>query len=249
MEGAKNIGSLDSFFVMNFLKKGSQFILGGAPWKVRNIDYKRFRVKVEKDKAKEGDVPDWSSEGGVIDSLISRKIYDILIGNYNPDFMRTFDELAQDNIHKYIAHARDVGFREGIIPVELDEKEHRVYIYTFAGMRANALLSSIFSLEFDTHSVMDTAYFSSFKFRGEMNFENISKVIYDVENILREPEINKLIDEKTKKFVKNKFINFLPYDDNVKLKMELLYGPEDLIKVVKENSVSLVGKTLFRNWR
>lgn len=248
-EGAKNIGSLDSFFVVNFLKKGSQFILGGTPWKVTDIDYKRFNVKVQKDKAKKGDVPDWSSEGGVIDSLISRKIYDILTGKCNTDFLRTFDELAKETIHKYIDHAGAVGFREGIIPVEMDEKSHRVYIYTFAGMRANALLSSIFSLDHDIHSVMDTAYYSSFKLRGEMNFENISQVIYNAENVLNEPEINQLIDEKTKKFVKNKFINYLPYEDNVKLKMELLYSPEDLINVVKENSVSLVKSTQFKLWR
>ncbi|WP_286244342.1 helicase-related protein [Methanobacterium ferruginis] len=94
-EGMKNIGSLDSFFVVNFLKPGSQFILGGAPWKVLDIDYKRFNVKVEKDKAKKGDVPDWTSEGGVIDSLISRKIYEILLGKYDPDLLRTFDEFAK----------------------------------------------------------------------------------------------------------------------------------------------------------
>lgn len=248
-EGMKNIGSLDSFFVVNFLKPGSQFILGGAPWKVRDIDYKRFNVKVEKDKAKKGDVPDWTSEGGVIDSLISRKIYEILLGRYDPDFLRTFDEFAKKTINEYVEHAREVGFREGIIPVEIDEKEHRIYIYTFAGMRANALLSSIFSMDYDIHSVMDTAYFSSFKFRGEMDFDNISQVIYNVEETLKMPEINSLIDEKTKKFVKNKFINFLPYEDNVKLKMELLYSPEDLIKIVKENSVSLVGNSRFRLWR
>jgi ATP-dependent Lhr-like helicase len=249
MEGAKNIGSLDSFFVMSFLKLGSQFILGGAPWKVRSIDYKRFKVRVEKDKSQKGDVPDWSSEGGVIDSLMSRKIYDILIGKYNPEFLRTFDQLAQETVDKYVDHAREMGFKEGIIPVEIDPKEHRVYIYTFAGMRANALLSLIFSLEYEIYSVIDTAYFSSFKLREEINFDNISKVIYDVENIIQEPEFNQLIDEKTKKFVKNKFINFLPYEDNVKLKMELLYSPEDLINVIKDNSILLVEKTLFRKWR
>ena len=248
-EGTKSIGTLDLFFVVNFLKPGSQFILGGAPWKVVDIDHKHFWVKVQKDKAKKGDVPDWTSEGGVIDSLISRKIYDILLGNYDPDLLRTFDDFSQEKIQEYVEHAHDVGFREGIIPVEIDEKTHRVYIYTFAGMRANALLSSIFSLNYDTYKVMDTAYYSSFKFRGEMNFSNISDVIYGVEDTLKEPEINSLIDEKTGKFVKNKFINFLPYEDNVKLKMELLYCPEDLINVLNENSVSLVGNTRFRSWR
>ena len=74
-------------------------------------------------------------------------------------------------------------------------------------------------------------------------------MINDVENILQTPEIKFLIDEKTKNFVKNKFINYLPYEDNVKLKMELLYNSEDLIKVINENSVVLIGHTRFKNWK
>jgi ATP-dependent Lhr-like helicase len=49
--------------------------------------------------------------------LISRKIYEILLGRYDPDFLRTFDEFAKKTINEYVEHAREVGFREGIIPV------------------------------------------------------------------------------------------------------------------------------------
>ncbi len=246
-EGVKNIGSLDFFFVVHSIKKGSKFILGGVPWKVLDIDHKKFNVKVQREQ--KGDVPDWLSEGGVIDSLISRKIYNILLGHYNEDLLRTFDELSQTKIHECIEHAHEVGFTDGIIPVEITSKEKRVYIYTFAGMRANALLSSIFSLNHDIYSIVDTAYYSSFKFKDNSNFNTVQEVIGNVEGILNEPEISGLLDEKTGKFVKNKFINYLPYEDNVKLKMELLYGPEDLIKVVTENSVVLVGSTNFKDWK
>ena len=167
VEKGKNIGTLDSFFVINYLQEGSQFILGGAPWKVIKIDYKRFKVRVQKELAKKGDIPEWFSEGGVIDSLISRKIYDILIGNYDKIFLKTFDDFSKNKIIEFVEHASNVGFREGIIPVEIDDKSSRVYIYTFAGMKANALLSSIFNLKYDIHTVKDNAYYSSFKFRGE----------------------------------------------------------------------------------
>ena len=243
-EGVKNIGSLDSLFVVHFLKKGSQFILGGTTWKVMDIDHDKFRVKVQKD-IKKGDIPDWSSEGGVMNALISRKIYDLLLGNYNRDFLRTFDEFSQTKIQEYVDHAQEVGFRKGVIPVEMGSK---VYIYTFAGIPANALLSSIFSLKYDIYSVNDTAYYSSFKFRDTSNFDAVQDVLSNVEQILTEPEIKSLVDEKTGKFVKNKFINYLPHEDSLKLKMELLYSPDDLIRVVNENSAVLVGPTKFKEW-
>ena len=48
-EGGKNIGTLDAFYVVNYLNPGKQFILGGTPWKILDIDYKRFNIKVQKD--------------------------------------------------------------------------------------------------------------------------------------------------------------------------------------------------------
>ena len=57
-------------------------------------------MRVQKDLAKKGDIPEWFSEGGVIDSLISRKIYDILIGNFDEKLLKTFDDFSNDKIRK-----------------------------------------------------------------------------------------------------------------------------------------------------
>jgi ATP-dependent Lhr-like helicase len=244
-EGVKNIGSLDLLFVVHYLQKGTKFILGGVPWIVKDIDHKRFNVKVQ--RGPKGNVPDWYTEGAVVDHLISRKIYEILLGNYDEDLLKTFDELSQDKIHEYVEHADSVGFKEGIIPVEIDSNQ--VYIYTFAGLKVNALLSIIFSLYHDIYDIKNSAYYSSFKFRDNPNFDTIQEVMANVKDILSEPEISTLIHEKTGKFVKNKFINYLPYEDNAKLKMELLYSPEDLIRLLSENSVELIGSTNFKDWR
>ena len=249
MEGGKNIGTLDASFVITMLKEGLSFILSGDQWKVTKIDYKKFKVRVQKDLSKKGDIPKWLSEGGVVDSLISRRIYDILLGDFNAEYIKTFDEFSKDKIQEYIEHASDVGFRKGILPIEIEKKSNKLYIYTFAGLKANSLLSTIFNLKYDIHSVVDTPYYSSFKFRDKFTYDNVLDILYNVESILKEPEINSLIHEKTKKFVKNKFINYLPYEDNVKLKMEILYNAKDLIKVINENSPSLVDKpTQFKKW-
>ena len=46
-----------------------------------------------------------------------------------------------------------MGFKEGIIPVEIDS--NKVYIYTFAGLKVNALLSIIFILYNDKYDIMN----------------------------------------------------------------------------------------------
>lgn len=244
-EGAKNIGTLDSSFVILFLKPGESFILAGAPWKVTDIDHKRFILKVKRDEQKKGDIPQWHSEGGALDCLISRKIYDILLGNFDRNLLKYFDTYAQNTVLKLIESANQSGFRKGIIPVEFRSKEHKVYIHTFAGLKANALLSTIFSLYYDIHSFKDTAYYSSFKYRGDLTFENIIKTVNSLESIFEDPEIYNLIHEKTGKFIKNKFIYQLPYEDQAKLKMEILYDKEGLLNVLKENSLVLIDSAAF----
>lgn len=251
-EGVKNIGSLDSSFVILFLKNGESFILGGLPWKVIDIDHKRFVVKVKKDEQKKGDIPQWISEGGILDYLITRRIYEILLGNekilsYLDDKAQKshFDEYAQNSVNELVEAANDAGFKKGIIPVEFNSKEHRVYIYTFAGMKANALLTTIISLHYDIYKTRDTPYYSSFKYKGHLNFSNIQDTLSNIEDIFKDPEIYNLIHEKTGKFIKNKFIYQLPYEDQAKLKMEILYDQDSLLKVLKENSLSLIDSAPF----
>ena len=204
--------------------------------------------KYKKTDAKKGDVPDWISEGGVIDSLISRRIYEILLGNYDENLIKSFDKYSKI-ILKNILNMQKmwVSKKELFLLNSIQKKIDTIFIH-LRGMRVNALLSTIFSLEYDIYSPKDTAYYSSFKFKGQSSFDNIVEVINKVEEILNAPDINSLIDEKTQKFVKNKFINFLPYEDNVKLKMELLYNTEDLLKIIKNNSVKLIGSTKFKHW-
>lgn len=244
-EGVKNIGAVDASFAILFLRKGESFILGGMPWKVKEIDHKRFTVKVKKDEQKKGDVPRWNSEVGVLDYLITRRMYKILLGQYNNKILKYFDEYPQKMVPELVESARDAGFKDGIIPVAFDSKEHKVYIYTFAGMKANALLSTIFSLDYDIYKIKDSAYYSSFKYNGHLDFNNIIETIASMEDIFSDPEIYNLIHEKTGKFIKNKFIYQLPYEDQAKLKMEILFDKEGLLKVLNENSLSLIDSAPF----
>jgi ATP-dependent Lhr-like helicase len=244
-EGVKNIGALDSSFVILFLKEGESFILGGAPWTVKEIDHKRFTVKVIKDGQKKGDIPKWYSEGGILDYLITRRIYNILLGRYDDEILKYFDEYAQKLVPEFVESACEAGFKDGIIPVEFISEEHKVYIYTFAGMKANALLSTVFKLNYDIYKIDNTPYYSSFKYNGDLNFDNIFETIGTIKEIFEDPEIYNLIHEKTDKFIKNKFIYHLPYEDQAKLKMEILYDQESLLRVFNENSLVLINSAHF----
>lgn len=248
-EGLKNIGMLDSFFVVQFLKTGSLFILGGQKWKVKEIDYPKFRVKVESSTSKEIDIPKWFTEGGVMDYLITRKIYQILLGTYENQILQYFDEFAQKTVQKWISRAKESGFQEGFIPVEINTEESRVYIYTFAGFKVNSLISSIFSLYFDIYLIEDSPYYSSFKYRQSISYDDICNIMYDMENIFKKPDIYSLIDERTQKLVKNKFLNHLPDEDKARLKMDLLYNQEDLLSLMKENSLKDIQSSPFKIWR
>lgn len=248
-EGIKNIGNLDSFFVVQFLKTGSLFVLGGLKWKVKEIDYQKFRVKVERSSTKEVDIPEWFTEGGVMDYLITRKIYDILLNDYDKNTLKYFDALAQEIIEDWTANSYNSGFEKGFIPVEINNKESKVYIYTFGGFKVNSLISSVFSLYYNIYSVQDSPYYSSFKFREKITFDDVEKVMYSLEKIFKNEDIYNLIDERTQKFVKNKFINYLPEEDKAKLKMELLYNKDDLINLIEANTLKLIETSPFKNWK
>ena len=83
-----------------------------APWTVKEINNKRFTVKVIKDFQKMGDIPKWYSEGGMLDYLITRKIYNILLGKYDNEILEYFDEYAQKLVPKLVESALEAGLKK-----------------------------------------------------------------------------------------------------------------------------------------
>jgi ATP-dependent Lhr-like helicase len=247
-EGLKNIGMLDSFFVVQYLKKDSLFVLGGVKWKVKEIDYGHFTIKVGRSSSKKVDIPEWFTEGGVMDYLITRKIYEILLGNYDENILNYFDVFAQETTKKWLKTSEESGFEVGYIPIEIATDENKLYIYTFAGLKVNSLISSIFSIYYDIYLIKDSPYYSSFKYREPISYDDICNIMGDIEKIFDDPNFYTLLEEKTNKFVKNKFINLLPNDDKAKMKMELLYNQDALIQLVSENSFKSIKSSLFKEW-
>ena len=246
-EGVLTVGTLDSFFVIHFLKEGNPFILGGVPWETIKIDHNRFIVKVKSITRKDADIPRWFTDSGVLDYLITRRIYEILLGNYT-EHLKYFDNYSQIKVQEYIEHAQNIGFRKGIIPVEFVSRRNRVYIYTFAGLRVNTLLSTIFSIYHDIENPRNSPYFASFKFKDKLNLNDINNIMLNLDDIFKKQDIYDLINEITEKFVKNKFIHHLPYEDHVELKMELIYNKQDLIRLTKENTAEIIEYSKFKDW-
>lgn len=242
--GTKEIGGLDVSFAV-FLAPGETFTLAGILWKVTSISHEQFRIQVSLESQIKSDIPNWKSEGAPIDYLISRKIYDVLLDNFDEIFLKNFGKKAKAIVKDGIEAARQSEFNEGIIPVEYDNG--KFYIYTFAGDKANKLLVSIFELHYELKEVNVNPFYCAFKSKDEVITQSdIESIIYDIENILKDIETLYRLDELTINFNKNKFINYLPKEDRVELKNHVLFDKEGLIDVIKNNDLLFIFNCPFR---
>ena len=133
-----------------------------------------------------------------------------------------------------------------MIPVEIIHGH--VYIYTFAGDKANALLTTLFSFYYKISNIRISPFYSSFIVKGPISFQEVEKIMHDAEKVLNSRNIHDLIYQFTDKFYKNKFINFLPQKEKMELKMRLLYDKDNLIKVINENALMQVYDVDFDKW-
>lgn len=246
-EGNVVVGSLDVSFVP-FLRRNSTFVLSGKPWKVLSVDHKHSLIKVIYDINNTENMPMWTTDGPTLNYLISRTIYDVLLGHFDKKLIKTFDKKAIEDLNLAQSKALECGFSEGIIPVELNSLERKVYIYTFAGDKANSLLSVLFSFYDDIFDISITPFYAAFKLRHNFSFDFIQEVIYGAEKVLNSSDIYTLIHQFTDKFYKNKFINFLPEEDQSEIKMRILYDKDNLIKVINENTLVQVSDVNFEKW-
>jgi ATP-dependent Lhr-like helicase len=244
-EGRKSIGTLDASFVISTLKNGSNFVLGGEVWTVTKSDHDNFKLNGK--KAKEGVVPNWKSEGSAMDYLLARKIYDILLIDYNEELLKHFDRVAHKIIKNLQEDARISGFKKQEIPVEFSFYDNRVFIYTFGGFKVNSLISTIFKFYHDVSSARDTPYYSSFKFKN-LKMSEIEYIGQNIKDILEDKELEKFMFSKTKKFIKNKFIKYLPENDQAELKTCILFNKEDTIDLFENNSLKLIDSSDFSKW-
>lgn len=247
-QGMKEIGGLDVSFAV-FLAPGETFTLAGKLWKVSSIDHELFRIQVSLESQLKTDIPSWISEGAPVGYLISRKIYDVLLDNFDKKFLKPFGKLATSVIQDGIAAASESEFSEGILPVEISAGG-KIYIYTFAGDKANKLLSTIFEMYYELKDVKINPFYCSFKSKNNdevITKENIESIIYDVENILKSSETLYKLDELTVSFNKNKFIKYLPEQDRAELKNHILFDRESLIDVIKNNELLFIFNCPFRN--
>jgi len=180
--------------------------------------------------------------------LVTRRIYDILLNDFDRDNLRYLDDASKMILGKFQEEALRVGFEKGVIPIEFDDNERRVFIYTFGGLRVNVLLSSIFKVYCGVYSIYDSPYFASFKFRGGFGIEDIRDITRNIEDILKDENLKVHIFEKANKLVKNKFIRYLPEGDQITLKSALLFDECGLIDVLQENSLKLAASTPFKAW-
>lgn len=242
-EGNKEIGNLDIAYAVD-LRVGDQFNLAGKLWRVNSINHENYKVFVSKEELTKAKIPNWNSGGAAVSPLIANKIYEILQGKFDKKYLNPFDDEACEKILGAISKAKEDGFGEGILPVELNK--NNVVIYTFAGDKANRLLLKIFEMYFDIYYPYTTAIYTSFVVKDGITQEDIESVIYDLENILSQSSTEAVLDELTSNFKKNKFIDYLPEEVRGQLKMDLLFDKDALIDATLTKSIHFIEESKFR---
>lgn len=244
LEGNNEIGTLDVAYAVD-LGEGDQFNLAGKLWQVISINHDRYKVQVQELNLNLPKIPSWNSDGAPISPLITNKIYEILQGNFDQKFLRPFDERARWLIGMAIEEAQSDGFSEGIIPVEMNNSKE-VYIYTFAGDKANKLLLKIFEMYYDLNNGYTTPIYASFKTYEEITTSEIESVVYDLENILSQKATEAMLDNLTASFKKNKFMEYLPEEVRGFLKMDLIFDKEALLEATFNKSIYFIESSQFR---
>ena len=243
LEGNKEVGTLDIAYAID-LAEGDQFNLAGKLWNVISIDHEKYVAHVKKENLTKAKLPSWHSEGAPIDILITNKIYEILQGDFDRKFLKPFDDSACNIIEMAIEKAKIDEFKPGILPIEINHGN--IYIYTFAGDKANKLLLKIFEMYYDIYNPFTTPIYTSFRVRDGISPQDIESVIYDLDNILSQKSTEKMLDNLTESFKKNKFMEFLPENVRGSLKMNLIFDKEALIDATQNKMINFIDKSQFR---
>lgn len=243
LENNREVGQLDISYAVD-LGVGDYFNLAGKLWKVSSINHDKYWIHVKKANITKANLPSWQSEGSPIDILITNKIYQILQGDFDYKYLKPFDESGRQIIEQAIQNAKKDEFRIGILPVEINDGN--IYIHTFAGDKANKLLLKIFEMYHDIYNTFTTPVYVSFKVKGGIAREDIESIIYDLENILKDKETLYMLDELTKSFKKNKFMQYLPEQLRARLKIDVIFDKEELLMATADKSINFIEESKFR---
>lgn len=243
-EGNNEIGTLDVAYAVD-LEEGDQFNLAGKLWEVTSVNHNRYKIQVVESKLNKTKIPSWNSGGAPISPLIADKIYEILHGDFDDKYLKPFSPDAREKIGFAIEAAQMDGFGEGLLPVELNDK-NEVYIYTFAGDKANMLLLKIFEMYYELKNTYTTPLYISFKTDEKISTSEIESVVYDLDNILSQSSTESMLDNLTSSFKKNKFMEYLPDEVRGYLKMDIIFDKEALLELTADKSIYFIDSSMFR---
>lgn len=237
-EGDNEVGTLDACYAIK-LSPGEDFVLAGRYWEVLSIDYDKYLMNVKSKSLIKHKIPRWSGGGNPFSYIVCRKIYDILLGNFDKRALKPLDVKAKETVENLMRKSEDCGFKKGIIPVYYDVDNNQLYIYTFAGLNANLLLSDLFNMFYEIKNEEVTNLYYSLDC-SDFKISDFESLMYNVEDILNDSSTERYMDEKTISLRKNKFINYLPEENSGRLKMDLLYDQKGLIDLIMNNKISYI---------
>lgn len=242
--GSRIIGTADPSAVVKF-NIGQNFILSGSIWTVKDIDKEQYIVRVKPSKTN-ANILSWGREIMPLSNIISRKVYDILCDDYDSSYLKGFDDYSKDNVRLAISKAQNIGFKKGIIPVEI--RNNQISILTFAGDKANILLFYILKRFFKIKSSNISPFLVQFKTSQKVDFQEIESILNNIGDYLSDKNFEDELLRLTSEYAKNKFIKYLPEEDKIDVKMNVLFDRKSLIDVLSNNKPVYFSKIDFDTW-
>lgn len=230
--GKDEIGTLDPFFIGR-LKMGKSFILAGDSWDVNLIDYERFIVYVSHSKDFVN-IPIWISLKPMLDYTISRRIYDILLGNFDTNILDNFNKKTILDLKNYTNYVQlfDLDNSQTIINTNKEGNDVKTYIYSFAGDKVNLVLTNLIATKIKISDIIISPIGFSFK-QEEGTINDIIKLYNNINSLISNGEVDLVIEEYLNDFIRNKFMKYLPIDEQKKLKKEMMFDIDNLIDLSK----------------
>jgi len=138
MHGNKEVGTVDAWFAQQEERGPLAFVLGGEPWEVVHIDWRRAVCRVK--RAERGRYPSWMGRPKLLSRALCEAMRDVLVtGSEDPWWSR--------RARATIAEQRDAHEFLQDADRPLAPSGDKMKWWTFAGGKANALLAAALEME------------------------------------------------------------------------------------------------------
>ena len=139
--GSREIGTLQTWFVLQLPGRPRTFRLAGKAWEVAELDLKRRVIRVV--PARTGAVPQWTGRPATYSRRVCEEIRDLLAADTEIGGL-------DDTARSWLSHARELVSHLGLDDARrrpIERRDDQTVWHTFAGGRINLVLARVLQAE------------------------------------------------------------------------------------------------------